>query len=33
VLAGKPEAGLAAINALNHYESGESPDIFYVTLS
>jgi len=33
VPAGKPEAGFTAVNALNRYESGETPDIFYVTLN
>lgn len=33
VPAGKPEAGFAAVNAPNRYESGEAPDIFYVTLN
>jgi hypothetical protein len=33
VPAGKPEDGFAAVKALNRYESGETPDIFYVTLN
>ena len=31
--AGKPEAGFAAVNALNRYMSGEPPDNPYVTLN
>ena len=33
MLAGKPEAGFAAVNALNRYMSGEAPDNLYVTLN